>query len=172
MIDDFTTERLSIRHWSSDMGNAGPRLKLAKRLVQILTPAVLEHLPPVLQVAQRTDDVLSWMADRATESDVYLVSRNQDRIVIGLLLLVNDPHPGEMPTVHLGYLFDKSAWGRGYASELVGGLVKAARTKAPVMLLGGVAKANMASAHILRKSGFVLQPDVSQGETDVFAMTV
>ena len=61
-------------------------------------------------------------------------------------------------------------WGNRYASELVGSLVKTAHLNAPVTLLGGVAKGNAASAHILQKLGFLVQPNLSDSETEVFAL--
>jgi RimJ/RimL family protein N-acetyltransferase len=171
-LNDFKTERLLVQHWSSTLGNEEERRLLVKALVDILTPMVLEHLPPSLQVEQTKEAVSSWITKRAVESEVYLVISQQSKILIGLLILVNDPLLGPSSRVHIGYLLSQPAWGKGFASELVSGLVIEALNNAPMTLIGGVAKGNKASAHILRKRGFSVEPVLSDDDVEVFALNV
>ena len=86
--------------------------------------------------------------------------------LLGLLILSYQPEAWQ---VHLGYLFDETAWGQGYASELVGGVVTALAPVAPVEGLGGVARDNPASARVLVKNGFAVRDDLSDAETEIYA---
>lgn len=131
---EFETKRLSIRPWSTD--------EPTDPLRAILTPPVLAHLPPPLQHA----DPERWIADRLDESEVYAVMT--DGALIGLVMLAH------FDAVHVGYLLAEDAWGQGFASELLHGLVKALSAKAPLDLRAGVAKDNPASARVLEKAGF------------------
>lgn len=172
LIRNFETKRLSVRHWAFVLGSVEGRLALAQDLTVMLSPAVLKYLPPSLYVEQNTDAVLGWINERAAQSDVYLVNDARTEALVGLLILVSGPQPGGVLNVHFGYLFTEAAWGKGYASEMIAGLLQVARTKASMILVGGVAKGNGASAHILRKCGFSLEQSLSDESTDVFALTL
>jgi RimJ/RimL family protein N-acetyltransferase len=172
LLNDFRTERLIVQHWASTLRNQDERQLIVKALMNILTPAVLEHLPPSFQMEQTEEIVSSWITNRAAESDVFLVKLQQSKTLIGLLILVNDQISGPTSKVHIGYLLSQSAWGKGFASELVSGLVIEARDHAPMTLIGGVAKGNKASAHILRKRGFSLHPELSNDDVEVCALNI
>ncbi|WP_162798532.1 GNAT family N-acetyltransferase [Sulfitobacter sp. SK012] len=137
-----------------------------------MTPIVLKHLPPSFQVNQTTEDVLKWIGERSDESDVYLICDEQSNTLIGLMFLVNGSEPEAEVKVHIGYLLSEAAWGQGYASELIKGLLLEAQKKVPMTLIGGVAKGNGASAHILRKHGFLLDQNLSNDDTEVFVATL
>lgn len=139
---EFETERLRIRSWST----AYP----AEPLRAILTPAVLSHLPTPLHHA----DPERWIAERLAESDVFAVT--SDGALIGLVMLA------QMDAVHVGYLLAEGAWGKGFASELLRGLVKALSANAPMELRAGVAKDNPASARVLEKAGFQIHEDTAE----------
>ena len=72
---------------------------------------------------------------------------------------------------YLGYLLGQSTWGRGYASELLAGLMSRV-PKTGFRLLGGVGRENPASAHVMRKKGFHVVPELSDAETEMFAITL
>jgi len=171
LIGDFNTDRLSVRHVPLSLGKS-ELARIVEALVPVLSPVVLEHLPTSLKVEQNAPDVAKWLNNRLIESDVLMVHATQSEALIGLLMVVDAPQSQAAKMLHIGYLFAQKVWGNGYASELVDGLVKAARSNAPVALLGGVAKGNVASAHILRKLGFMVQPNLSDSETDVFALAI
>ena len=95
------------------------------------------------------------------------VTTARDEELIGLVILAQDPDAA-LPTVHLGYLFAKSVWGRGAASEVVTGLVQSLRASAPVRLVGGVDPANPASARVLEKAGFARDPAQSSQDSTIY----
>ena len=73
--------------------------------------------------------------------------------------------------IHLGYLLGQSAWGHGYASELLAGLVLHV-PKSGFRLLGGVGRENPVFAHVLRKTGFQIVPELSDTETEMFGISL
>ena len=142
LFEGFETERLCVLRWPAHRPS-GP-------LGAILTPAVVAHLPPGLQKM----DPEQWIADQTAQGDVYAVEAGG--VLIGLLLLA------QPDAVHVGYLLAEAAWGKGYASELLRGLVVALRPLAPMELHAGVEIGNPASARVLEKAGFsqVAQTDM------------
>ena len=78
--------------------------------------------------------------------------------------------PADEKRCHIGYLLAEPTWGKGYATELVTGLVEALRSEAPMTLLGGVDTKNPASARVLEKAGFRLSAELSDDETSIFAL--
>ncbi|MFV2051905.1 GNAT family N-acetyltransferase [Aliiroseovarius sp. YM-037] len=171
-INDFETERLSVRHWSSSLKDDVKRRDLLAALENMLTPKILKELPPSMQVDDTPTAVSEWVDARAEESDVYVVSVTPKGDLCGLLILVKELESAAVPTIHMGYLFAEQAWGNGYATEVIEGVLQAASDAAPLCFVGGVTKENGASAHILRKLGFALQPELSTGDTDIFSKTV
>jgi len=73
--------------------------------------------------------------------------------------------------IHLGYLLGQSTRGRGYASELLAGLVSHV-SKTGFRLLGGVGREPPAYAHVLQKTGFHVVTELSDAETEMFAITL
>ena len=73
--------------------------------------------------------------------------------------------------IHLGYLFGQAAWGQGYASGLLAGLMLHV-PKTGFRLLGGVGRENPASAHVLRKTVFQIVPELSDTKTEMFGITL
>ena len=172
IFNDFATTRLTIRNWLPSMRPSVDKTMLAARLVPILTKTVLEHLPPSLQVDQTADAALAWIDARTDESDVYLVKLSVTGELVGLMILVSETRPGRGVCVHIGYLFSQAAWGKGYATELLKGVLKQAKKRPPITLVGGVEKGNEASAHILRKVGFTQSTTLNDDTTDVFKAVI
>ncbi len=74
----------------------------------------------------------------------------------GVLLGDGGLHPlgGKGPDLELGYTLARSAWGRGYATELGGALVEHAFVTLRVpRVVAQVEPANLASRHVLEKLG-------------------
>jgi RimJ/RimL family protein N-acetyltransferase len=168
---EFETSRLRVHHWRASLDD-GPRLKtLHLELAEMLTPDVLQHLPPPLQITNAPNAIAKWVLARDAESDVFAVREQNSETLLGLLILVEFQEPGGTLDIHLGFLFAQTAWGKGYASELITGLVQRANTQSrPIQLLGGVAKTNPASARVLQKAGFERRAELSDDETDMFGM--
>ena len=108
-----------------------------------------------------------WIDARDAESDIYLIRETGTDAFIGLMFLT----PPFNNDIHLGYLLGQSTWGQGFASELLTGLVLHV-PKTGFRLLGGVGRENPASAHVLRKTGFQLVPELSDTETEMFGITL
>ena len=159
-IQNFETERLNVCHWGSVLPDPERREELERNLRVLLSPAVLAPLPPSMQLV-RSATLHRWIEDRNAESDVYSVVTKADNKLIGLLILAFT----DARTVHLGDLLAEESWGKGYASELVQGLVG---TSAGHLLVGGVAADNPASARVLIKAGFEMDAEQSTLETVIY----
>lgn len=170
-MEQFTTERLTVRDWRPDIEDAKKRQALETALHSVLSPDVLEHLPEPLQLAHVNNNISEWISARAEESDVLLVSEIEPNALIGLLILASDPDSNPA-TIHIGYLFAEAAWGKGFATELVTGLVSASGADAPIQLVGGVGKGNAASARVLEKAGFHQDQELSTDHTDMFVCVI
>ncbi len=165
----YSTDRLRVTPWGPALASPESRVALIDSLDTILTPKVLAPLPPSLHREDGSSGISDWIADRDAESDVYLV--HTGGALIGLLILASFPEPGKPTPIHLGYLFSEAAWGKGYATEMLQGLVGWYRTKrAPVMLLGGVETTNPASARVLQKAGLTRDVALSSDGTDMFTL--
>lgn len=169
VITGFETSRLTVRDWADQCAD-DPQLLYAE-LLGLLTPEVLHDLPPSMALGQGLDAVRVWVAARAAESDVFTVHARQGGPLLGLLILVNDSE-AVTQTLHLGYLFAQTAWGHGFASELVTGVIAALADHTPVRLSGGVAVENPASARVLQKQGFVMDAGVSSDDTRVYVLDI
>jgi len=147
VIPDFETVRLRVRDRS-----AGPSAdRLRADLTALLVPEVLAPLPPGLAF-QDGDSPAAWLDALERQAMVKLVV-SQAGAVVGLLILA-DPD-GDGRAAHLGYLFRPDVWGRGLATELIEGLIIAARGYTGlVTLYAGVAPGNPGSSRVLEKAGF------------------
>lgn len=171
-IDQFTTARLSVHSWRSTIDDIQARQTLEDSLSAILSDSVLDHLPAPLQLDHQKGGVSSWIDARAEESQVLLVSWKHSGELIGLVILASNSEAAESPVIHIGYMLAETAWGQGIASELLRGFVAAVRNEGPTRLVGGVGLNNPASARVLQKAGFVLSPDMSTADTDMFVCIV
>lgn len=165
LLDGFTTDRLTARRWSDDRTD---RARVIADLPGILSPAVLAPLPPSLQFDPDAVQAETWIAARAAESELFILSDRKDGGTVGLLMLVDMADEGGSHVLHLGYLLGEQAWGKGLATELVQGLVSSLQGRGPLRLIGGVGRDNPASARVLQKAGFVRDQDLSVEDTDMF----
>ena len=86
-------------------------------------------------------------------------------------MILTDAQPGKgngYADVRLGYLLSEATWGKGIASELVGGFISWCRGKEPITTIAaGVAHDNLASKRVLEKNGLKPVPsddEVAEGE--------
>ncbi|CCQ74280.1 GNAT family N-acetyltransferase [Magnetospira sp. QH-2] len=151
----FDTPRLRVESWSTLVSEAASRALFVEELTPLLTSKVLRHLPPSAQLAQTRDAVNQWIADRDDEVQMSTVRQRGSQKLLGLLFLAPMTEDDESNTLRIGYLFAENAWGNGYASELVAGLVAWLKPQGrPTKLIGGVAQENKASTRVLEKAGF------------------
>lgn len=162
----FRTPRLSVRNWKVELTDPRLRARLEDDLVALLTPAVLKHLPPSMQLQGR--DISNWIDDRRAESDILLARYNRGNHLIGLFVLAMSTEADSIPNLHVGYLIAESAWGNGYASEMLQGLQDALTPGPAVRLIAGVGRDNPGSARVLQKTGFTLWHERASATTDTY----
>lgn len=164
-IADFETDRMRVARWDDLIVHGRTRANFATCLADMLTPPVLAHLPPSLHMRDPHSEISGWVDALAAQSAVYTVHVKETTTLVGLLIIAA-PTPQDQ-TLHLGYLLAESAWGRGYATELLRGLVLVNDAGPRCQLRAGVARSNATSAQVLRKAGFVSTPDAS-GDVETF----
>ncbi len=155
---EYDTTRLHLRDWHRFRDTPKARATLEQALDGLLTPAVLRHLPPAVQrratEPETGNDMANWIAERDRNGVAVSCIRAEDRL-IGLLFLFGEA----AQTLHFGYLLGETAWGKGYATECVNGLLThLRRTRVSGTLLAGVDMDNPASARVLEKTGFQALP--------------
>lgn len=171
--NNFQTNRLHVQHWAECTNNSQCRQELIVELGPILTPAVLRHLPEPLQISGDPDPIDVWITERAAESDVMAIRDKTTSTILGLLILAEITEPNAPTTIHLGYLFAETAWGKGYATELLSGLINWYKgADRSVQLVGGVERDNIASAKVLQKNGFVKIKELSDATNEMFALAI
>lgn len=151
----FQTSRLIVEPWSKHLVNPNTVSALAAELTPVLTPTVLKHLPPAFWVESQSSAIVPWIHAREAECDVMTIRERNGGALIGLVILAEFVETGVGLTVQMGYLFQEQSWGKGYATEMLSGLVGMYKTgDHPVDLRGGVELENAASARVLEKVGF------------------
>lgn len=151
----FSTQRLHVDVLMPATGPGMPADTLPSEIHDILVPDVLKHLPEPLQLPDEANPIDGWLAARQAESCLYAVREAHTGALLGLMILADTSACDAAPTLRLGYLFGQFAWGKGYATELVSGLI--ARLSAKHwrgQILAGVTSANPASSRVLLKTGF------------------
>ena len=159
----FRTDRLMVADWAPHFAAPEP---LIAALGLVLTPAVLAHLPPAMQLIPHPG-IAAWITAQSTQVTVLTVTDTAADTLAGLVFLHHDAQ-----TCHLGYLLAEPVWGRGAGSELIAGLVTALRPMAPLTVIGGVARNNPASARVLAKSGFVKDTAPTPPDTDSYTLSL
>lgn len=125
----------------------------AEDLERLFDQEVTKWLPPRFQSPQNDAERRAFLQSLEDEAEVVALWAHPEEF-IGLLVLTQSSKRSDAR--HLGFLFAKRAWGRGFASELLRGLTRHF-SGTGVCLVAGVMTENAASAHVLEKSGFVGQ---------------
>jgi RimJ/RimL family protein N-acetyltransferase len=164
----FETDRLRVQEWRSTVPDHGREEALADTVAAILTERVTQGLPTAWRGKYTVERAASWIEERDREGTTLLAVDNETNRPIGLMILFEVP--SERATdgveVRIGYLLAETAWGRGFASELVSGFVEWCRNQASILsLAGGVERDNVASIRVLEKNGFhPVQDEDARGE--------
>jgi len=157
----FETDRLGVAPWHEGTGTNA----LARFVVDLLTPAVTEALPPDWSGAYDEERAAGWITARDAESVVLAARERVSESPVGVLILtaVDPKHPPL--DVRIGYLLVERRWGRGLASELVAGFVAWCRSAMDVRsITAGVEADHQASAHVLVKQGFHQVDEIEQAD--------
>lgn len=150
MTFTYQTERLTV----SELFDQDADLDLLERITDLLTPQVVENLPPHFANIMSTLDAKLWFLKMVSESTLLSVKQTETQTIIGFVFLSLE----NSNNVHIGYLLGKSYWKKGYATELLKGLVDYVnRNKRWNKLIAGVDINNMISSKLLLKLGFIEQ---------------
>lgn len=155
---EFETDRLSVGDWNS-MTVEGPQYReLADVIVDLLTPVVTHSLPAQWSGDYSVERARAWIAERDDEGVTLMAMDRSSGRPIGLVLLFVESagrnHERRSAEVRLGYLLGEDSWGKGFATELVAGLVGWCRKHRVASIAGVVSDDNPASARVLTKNSF------------------
>ncbi|WP_333913507.1 GNAT family N-acetyltransferase [Vibrio coralliirubri] len=152
MAISFETQRLKVEEVAGEL-TVPERSALLERIPGILTPSVVENLPPYFHGIVSGELAEIWLDRMLSESRLLQVKYNDNQLIGFLFAYVEDESDA-----HLGYLLAEECWGKGFASELLQSFItEVAKTESWSTLIGGVDRSNIASAHLLKKLGFLEQ---------------
>ncbi len=153
MAISFESQRLRVVEIAEDF-DLSKHSYLLERIPHLLTPAVVKNLPPYFHEIVSSEQAKKWLERMLLESRLLQV-QTKDQDLIGFLFayVENDEY------AHIGYLLAEEYWGRGLASELLQGFIhEVGKSEGWLKLIGGVDQANITSAKLLKKLGFIEQP--------------
>jgi RimJ/RimL family protein N-acetyltransferase len=127
-------------------------------------------LPPDWQGAYSHQRAERWIRERDAESTTLIVIQKATGNAIGLLILFGTADGSR--DLRLGYLLAEAAWGQGFASELVRGLVDWSTANDISTLTGGVESGNIASRRVLEKNGFVADLASNGSDEQMFVLKI
>ncbi|QYJ76888.1 GNAT family N-acetyltransferase [Shewanella sp. FJAT-52076] len=157
----FETQRLSVVEIVDGVA-LSEHSDLLERVPAMLTPAVVEHLPPYFHGVNSRGAADMWLERMLRESRLLQVKSKTHEIMGFLFIYVENEHHA-----HIGYLLAQAYWGKGLATELLQGFIgAAANTESWLTLVGGVDQAYTASTKLLEKLGFTAQKQ--DGNSPVF----
>jgi RimJ/RimL family protein N-acetyltransferase len=144
-LDRISTDRLVLRP---------TRLSDVDRAIEIQSDWAVTRMLRMASFPPDRDAIAAWFADHPREwmsGEAYRFAVELQGRVIGMVDI--DEISGAAG--ELGYWFEKSSWGHGYATEAAQAMVQFAFTKAALAKLwSGHAADNMASGKVLLKLGF------------------
>jgi RimJ/RimL family protein N-acetyltransferase len=154
-LDDceFVTARLQVGPWHAAAQRAG--LDLAGVIGELLTDRTTVALPDSWHENYTVERARTWIDERDAESPTLLAMEAASARPIGLVILAEIPLDESMVDVRIGYVIAEASWGRGFATELLSGLIDWMRNEPLVhTLTGGVDLANHASVSVMENNGF------------------
>ena len=159
----FETARLTVADWHAQSDGVDSLCGIVREL---LAPGVTEQLPESWQGSYPVERAMNWIRDRDAEGTQLLALSSDTQEPVALLLLHEDTAAAGTE-MRVGYLVAERQWGKGFASELLGGLIDWARASSVVSIVAGVAAGNAASIRVLEKCGLTRREDSRSG-TELF----
>ena len=148
MTFTYQTSRLSV----VEVFSGAPENEVLVSITELLTPTVVESLPPYFRNINSISDAQGWFNKMVSESRLFMVRHKGTNTTIGMVFL----WIGNDGDAHIGYLLGALYWGKGYATELLKGLIEFIRHESKIKrLIAGVATNNVVSSRLLHKLGFV-----------------
>ena len=165
----FGSDRLLASNWRSISTS---NEEMADVVVAILTPAVPRSLPDHWQGDYTRERSANWLDELDKEAAVLLVTERSSKQPVGLLILHESADENSGRIVRVGYMLAESAWGKGYATELLRALVRWCKTEDVSSIMGGVAPDNVASQRVMEKAGFVVSPNRQDGDDVLYVQNL
>ncbi|GLX83712.1 GNAT family N-acetyltransferase [Thalassotalea eurytherma] len=156
MSASYQTSRLQI----SERLTSKQTPEFLASIVDILTPNVVENLPPYFQNVNSISAAQHWLAHINSDCRLLVVKLTGTNSPIGFVFISSE----NTNKTHVGYLLSEAYWGYGYATEILQGLLEFIRSEGQIMnLVAGVAPDNVASIKLLHKLGFNKVPSNDNG---------
>lgn len=147
MSFSYQTSRLQI----SEILSSNQEPDFLASIMEVLTPKVVANLPLYFQNVDSISSAQEWLQKTTSDGRLFIVNLKSDYKTIGFVFLST----GNNGVTHIGYLLGELNWGKGYATELIQGLIQFIESEAQITrLIAGVAKDNIASITLLNKLGF------------------
>jgi RimJ/RimL family protein N-acetyltransferase len=144
----YQTSRLSVVEVFSDTLEA----EALVAITELFTPKVVENLPPYFRHINSLSDAQHWYEKMVSESRLFMVKKTDTNTIIGFIFVF----VGSDADAHIGYLLGEDYWGKGYATELLIGLIDFIKHEKIIKrFIAGVAINNIVSSRLLHKLGFV-----------------
>lgn len=159
----FETPRLAVGPWHDVARTL--HVSLVEIVTAILTTESTSALPHEWRGEFSPERARRWIAERDDESPTLLAVDRDDGRAIGFLIAFEIELDRSASELRIGYVIAEESAGRGFATELVGGLVNWAAGQADVRLLtAGVEATHEPSIRVLVKNGF--EPIVDDSRAD------
>ncbi|MEA2074092.1 MAG: GNAT family N-acetyltransferase [Campylobacterota bacterium] len=130
-------------------------------VIELLTPEVVKHLPPYFSNITSITKAKEWVKHMLSQSRLIIIKQTNTDRIIGFVFLSKE----DETTLHIGYLLGTSYWGKGYATELLKGLIDFLTYENRIKrLIAGVSISNIESCKLLKKLNFI-KSDSDDNET-------
>ncbi len=144
----FETERLIVRKLNLD--------DLASFHAMQSNPKVMQYADGDVQSIEAHRIELKELISKYTFPNndfwIYAIERKSDTNFVGTVAVVKDSEEDE-----IGYRFLEEHWGRGYATEICGGLIRYCKSIGLQKIIGYVVDKNSASVKILERYNFTIK---------------
>lgn len=141
-----------------------PETETLVSITELLTPKVVGSLPPYFRNINSLSDAQNWYKKIVSENRLFMVKHTGTNATIGFVFVFveNDTD------AHVGYLLGESYWSKGYATELLKGLIDFIIHENKIKrFIAGVDTNNTVSSKLLHKLGFVKSASEND-ETDFY----
>lgn len=153
----FNTERLLIKSVESQISDEESKQLCTLNVLELLTPAVTSSLPSEWQNITTYEEASNWLQGRIEDCSFLTIKLKSNNEIIGFVFLYDDEAKQKQLDLHIGYLLSEAHWAKGYASEVIKGLVTWAYLDKHIhSLIGGVDINNLGSIKVMKKNGFCL----------------
>ena len=139
---------------------------LAAAVTEIMTHRVTLALPAAWQGEYTPERAQQWVEERDGDGLTLLAVSRAVGEALGLVIIHETVAEGGGAVLRIGYMLGEGAWGKGFGTELVGGLVAWAGENGVTAMLGGVDRKNLASQRVLEKNGFKPLPVAQRDDQD------